>query len=308
MVISETALTPPLSLSHLHSSDFGGSWLRHPSAIPSAPWAGLVENPISPSAPTIPTHPSFLGFSPLTRLDRIKVMCSCPLMKLRELLCRRQIDVKKKTVFLPVSQAPRELVTFFETPIFFVAPLCPGDCRLCSCVGGCDGPNKKKKKKETDNTSSESMGSDAHLHRMQPWCRRLLPSLLFPLPSFITETPQIRHLVSSPLNYHHEASIFPDMLRPRRNANVCLPAAVLHSSCSKWLRGMRQLSLIRDANASHSIVSELTGLRQPIADGLWARCCSSSHGQSSWDLWFTLNIWSRDPDYPLRQPILDRFR
>lgn len=70
------------------------------------------------------------------------------------------------------------------------------------------------------------MGSDAHLHRMQPGCGRLFPSLLFPLPSVITETPQIRHLVSSPLNHHHEASTSPDMPRPRRNADARLAAAV----------------------------------------------------------------------------------
>lgn len=43
---------------------------------------------------------------------------------------------------------------------------------------------------------SKSMGSDAHFHRMQPWCRRLLPPLLFPIPGPITETPQICHPVS----------------------------------------------------------------------------------------------------------------
>lgn len=43
---------------------------------------------------------------------------------------------------------------------------------------------------------SKSMGSDAHFHRMQPWCCRLLPSLLFPIPGSIAETPQICHPVS----------------------------------------------------------------------------------------------------------------
>lgn len=59
---------------------------------------------------------------------------------------------------------------------------------------------KKTRDNETNLTiCSKSMGPDAHICGMQPWCRRLFLSLLFPLPRVIAETPQIRHSVSSSL-------------------------------------------------------------------------------------------------------------
>jgi hypothetical protein len=45
--------------------------------------------------------------------------------------------------------------------------------------------------------ASKPMGSDAHIHRLQPGCRSVLHDLLFPFSSPIVETPQICHFVSA---------------------------------------------------------------------------------------------------------------
>lgn len=41
------------------------------------------------------------------------------------------------------------------------------------------------------------MGSDAHIHRLQPRCRSVLHDLLFPFSRAIVETPQVCHFVSA---------------------------------------------------------------------------------------------------------------
>ena len=152
-------------------------------------------------------------------------MCSCRLTKAQGLPCPQQIGVKKRIVSLLVSDycLSRLVIihsTFLCLLVLVVQP-CAGDERLCSCVGL--GSDQKRKKNPLTVFGSESMGSNAHIHCMQPWGSRMLHALFFLVSGIIAETPQIRHSVSAYPYSHklidlppqHTASVIVGMCTPR---------------------------------------------------------------------------------------------
>lgn len=139
---------------------------------------------------------------------------------------------------------------------------------------------------------SEPMGSNAHIHCMQPWSSRMLHALLFPIPSPITETPQIRHSVSAHPYSHEVISIFP----PQHTASAFFECGRLDRGGAAFVmlyyasrrRGTRQ-SLMPHFNYILHAMPRTSHLTCFFAkqDGPSARYYSSSHGWPSWDRWYT---------------------
>lgn len=157
----------------------------------------------------------------------------------------------------------------------------------------------KKEKNPLTVFGSESMGSNAHIHCMQPWGSCMLHALFFLVSGIIAETPQIRHSVSAYPYSHklidlppqHTASVIVGMCTPR-SRRCCGDAFIMSCYAMPCKSPLRHESKphapfsIHNTLLAKNYTSNLSS-SQKKKDGPSARYYSFSRGWPSWDRWCT---------------------